>query len=379
MNTINLSCKILGTKFSNPIWLGSGSLVEDYSKVKIFLDTKTGALVPRTTRLKYEPGRRRHPSRHLQLNINDGWIRNCEWTGNIINYWLPYLEELAKTERVIMSVSGRNIDDCLKVCQTLDNFNFPLLEINVSCAHSNEAHGFITRSKSHIIKLIGALKEKIDTPIALKLGHSDFIVDLAKAAEGAGVDAIVTINTLGPVLDFDVESGKPELTLGINSGKGGLSGRMIFHTALTDVAELAKVLKIPIIACGGVAMPEEAVKMIMAGASAVQIYSAAHLAGNQAPVFLNNFIKMFKNWLKAHNYTDVSQIKGLLLPKLSRSHQMTVLAPKFNIKFCTKCKDCINICLKNSISLVNNSISINKEKCIGCGACVSVCPAGALK
>ncbi len=43
--------------------------------------------------------------------------------GNLINYWQPYLKELSTTHRVIMSVSGRNIDNCLKVCKIIDNYN----------------------------------------------------------------------------------------------------------------------------------------------------------------------------------------------------------------------------------------------------------------
>jgi dihydroorotate dehydrogenase len=209
MKKPDLSCTILGKKFSNPIWLGSGSLTEKYEGINNFLNSSVGAIVPRTTRLKYAPGRTKHPSFHLYMNRREKWMLNCEWTGNTIKYWLPYLEKIAKDGKVIMSVSGREINDCVKVCSILDKLNFPFYEINVSCAHSNEAHGYITRNKEHIEKLIKKIKENIKTPIAIKLGHSDYIVALAKAAEEAGADAIVAINTYGPVIDFNIESGKP--------------------------------------------------------------------------------------------------------------------------------------------------------------------------
>ncbi len=375
----DLKCKILGTTFSSPIWLGSGTISENKERVDKFLKSEVGAIVPRTTRFKYAPGRKSHPSYHLDINMNEKWMRNCEWTGNLINYWRPYLKELSKTRRIIMSVSGRVIDDCLKVCKIIDKYNFSFIEINVSCAHSNEAHGFITRNSEHISVLVKTLKKNIKTPIALKLGHSDFIVDLAQVAEKSGADAIVAINTYGPVIDFNINSGKPELTLGIHSGKGGMSGKAIFHIALTDVASLIQNLKIPIIACGGVTKPEDAIKMIMAGASAVQIYSAVHMAGNQGVVFLDNFIKDFDAWINKYGYSNINSFKGILLPELSRAHQMNKNIPKYNKDLCTKCKTCTNICLENAISLSKNKITINKSKCIGCGACVSVCPTKALK
>jgi len=375
----NLSCKILGATFSNPIWLGSGTISEKKERVDKFLKSKAGAIVPRTTRFKYAPGRKSHPSYHLDININEKWIRNCEWTGNLIDYWQPYLKKLSKTKKIIMSVSGRDISDCLNVCKIIDKYNFPFIEINISCAHSNEAHGFITRNSEHISTLVKTLKKNVKTPIVLKLGHSDYIVDLAKVAEKSGIDAIVAINTYGPVIDFDINNGKPELILGINDGKGGLSGKTIFHIALTDVVNLSQNLNIPIIACGGVTKPEDAIKMIMAGASAVQIYSAVHIAGNKGDVFLNKFIKDFNDWLNKYGYANIDDLRSILLPKLSRAHQINRVIPVYNKNLCIKCKACIDICLENAISLSNNKISINKNKCIGCGACASVCPTKALK
>ncbi len=374
-----LSCKILGTTFSNPIWLGSGTISDNKERVDKLLKSKAGAIIPRTTRFKYAPGRKAHPSYHLDINIDEKWIRNCEWTGNLINYWQSYLKELSKSKKIIMSVSGRDISNCLKVCKIIDKYNFPFIEINISCAHSNEINGFITRNSKHISTLVKILKKNIKTPIALKLGHSDFIVSLAKIAEESGIDAIVAINTYGPVIDFDISTGCPKLTLGIGNGKGGLSGKTIFHIALTDVVDLSQNLNIPIIACGGITKPEDAIKMIMAGASAVQIYSAVHLAGRQGIKFLNKFILDFNTWLDKYKYEDINDLKGMLLPLLSRPHHMGPIIPKYNQRLCIQCQACVNICLEGAISLLDNKIVINKNKCISCGACVSVCPTKALK
>ena len=375
----DLSCKILGNVFSSPVWIGSGSLTENKERIESLFESRAGAIIARTTRLKYAKGRKTHPSYHLDINKKEKWIRNCEWTGNTISYWEPYLKEMSKQGRIIMSVSGREISECLKVCKIIDKYNFPFIEINISCAHSNEAHGFITRNAEHISLLVKTLKENIKTPIALKLGHSDYIVNLAKVAEEAGADAIVAINTYGPVIDFDITNGKPKLTLGINSGRGGLSGRTIFHIALTDVVSLRQNLNIPIIACGGVTEPEDAIKMIMAGASAVQVYSAVHIAGKQGVSFIDNFTKDLKSWMDKYGYKDINSLRNILLPKLLRDHQMKVVIPKYNEKICIKCKACIDICLENAVSFSKGEIIINKTKCIGCGACTSVCPTKALK
>ena len=81
---VSLSCKVLGNVFQNPIWLGSGTITDNKKRVDKFLKSEVGAIVPRTTKFKYAPGRKSHPSYHLDINKKEKWIRNCEWTGNLI-------------------------------------------------------------------------------------------------------------------------------------------------------------------------------------------------------------------------------------------------------------------------------------------------------
>lgn len=381
----NLSINFLGQHFNNPIILGSGSLADSIEKTDGFINSQVGAVIPRTTRLQYAPGRDRHPSPHLDINSRNGTMRNSEWTGATIDYWRPHLDKLSQSERVAMSVSGRNIDECLIVCQELDQYNFPFLELNISCAHSNEINGFITRNSEHISRLIRTLKDGgIKTPLAVKLGHSDFIVPLAMVAEESGADAIIAINSIGPIIDFDISSGKPQFTLGIAGGKGGLSGKSIYGIALTDVLDLAGHLKIPIIGCGGVSTAEDAIKMIMAGASAVEVYTAAHLMGNKAPQFLDNLIKNIAKWMSVNGYDNLSQIQNIALSNIPQAHQMTPLIPNVNLELCKGCGKCDAICLEGGAitmkkTTVGSSPDINPDHCIGCGACVTVCPTQALQ
>lgn len=390
VSKVDMKCRVLGKEFSNPIFLGSGSLDETIEKVHKFLATNVGAVVPRTTRFEYAPGRNKHPSPHLDIQQKSKAMRNAEWTGYPIDYWRPFLEEVSRERRIIMSVSGRDTKGCAQVCKELDAYEFPFLEINISCAHSNETNGFITRNGDHIKSVIREIKDTgVKTPIAIKLGHSDYIVKLAQIAEEAGADGIVAINTYGPVLDFDISSGTPELTLGIAGGKGGLSGKPIFQIALTDVADISRHLKIPVIASGGVSTSEDVIKMIMAGACAVQVYTAAHLRGDQAPKYLNKLVSDVEAWLACHGYMNVNNVRGLVLPKLAQDNQMTPMIPQLSKELCIGCSLCEIICNEpDSIQMTASDMSdtnkpgllpvIHDNVCIGCGACVTVCPTDAL-
>jgi ferredoxin len=119
--------------------------------------------------------------------------------------------------------------------------------------------------------------------------------------------------------------------------------------------------------------------MIMAGASAIQIYSAAHMVGIKAHSFINWFVSEFSAWLETHKYNKISQIRGILLPQLARHTQMDVRVPSYNSNLCTQCKACVGICLEGAVIANNGKIVVNSKKCTGCGACVSSCPGKALK
>lgn len=378
--TERLSTSIAGQRYENPVWLGSGTLGQTMQRVQSLLSSEAGAIIPRTTRLHLAKGRNINPSPHLDIDSKTHAMRNAEWTGETIEYWRPYLQELQKTRRIVMSISGRDVPGCVTTCKELDSYHFPLLEVNISCAHSNEQNGFITRDSEHIRNVIAGIKDAgVVTPISIKLGHSDHIVQLAQMAEEAGANAITAINSYGPVLDFDISDGKPELTLGISGGKGGLSGRPIFPIALTDVADLARHIHIPIIACGGVEKAEDVIKMIMAGASAVQVYTAAHLQGIHAPKYLSQLVADVETWMQKNKYKSIDDIQGMVLPQLSSGHVMDKQIPSIQPNMCNGCKKCEPICLEEAIHVdERNNPKIDSDACIGCGACVTVCPTAAL-
>lgn len=381
-----LEVSLFGKILPNPLMVGSGTLIERVDDIKPFLESGAGAVVPRTTRK--EMVRKVHPSPHLYQDGRKGseMMLNAEWTGADIEYWKAHLEQMSESGRVVMSISGRDISGCVEVCKALDPFLFPTLEVNVSCAHSNSIHGFITRNGDYIKKLITDIKKAgVKTPVGIKLGHSDYIVELSQIAKDAGADAIVAINTFGPVFDFSVEKGgiaKP--VLGIEGAKGGMSGSPIFNIALTDVAEIRYQVGIPVIACGGVRTAEHIVKMIMAGASGVQVYTAAHVRGVNAPTIFSELNIELIKYLDRIGVDKISDVKDKALKLLSQETNLKPLVPELHTNTCTGCNICIPICLPMAISesphdnKARHIININQDACVGCGHCVAVCPVNAL-
>jgi dihydroorotate dehydrogenase (fumarate) len=377
MDNNELRTSFLGTQFNSPLVVASGDLTETPEQIDEFIKAGAGAVIPRTTRLKMI--RDKHPTPNLYQR--GGSLINAQWTGADIDYWRPYLEGMSENkDKIIMSVSGRNIEDCVKVCKELDIYRFPAIEINISCAASSGVHGQITKNIDFVKTITKRIKDAcVKTPISLKLGHSDAILEIANAAKESGADAITAINTVGPVFDFTIgKNGQPQRVVGIEGSKGGLSGKAIFNTALTDVAEISKQVKVPVMASGGVMSAEDAVKMIMSGASLVQLYTKLHNSGIHAQKTLADFNTELLRYLQSKNIQDISSIKGKALYLLDLPTDLIAKIPQIDYVKCTGCKLCRQVCLNGAIDTSSKEPQIIENNCKSCGHCVSVCPTNAL-
>jgi len=204
---------------------------------------------------------------------------------------------------IIASIYGGSVDEYRRVAEYVSAKKPDFIEINISCPNS-EQHGMIfgiNRESSRDV--VSAVKSVISIPLIVKLTpQAPDIADIAKTCEDAGADAICAINTVGPGMVIDIESGRPVLAF----KKGGLSGPMIKPIAIRCVFDIYKAVSIPIIGLGGIMTGEDAIEMIMAGASLVGIGTAVRYRG----------IDVFKKvademdaWLKSHNLSH-TDIKG---------------------------------------------------------------------
>ncbi|HYB92674.1 MAG TPA: nitronate monooxygenase, partial [archaeon] len=129
------------------------------------------------------------------------------------------------------------------------------------------------------------------------------IVEVAKAAEKAGTDAITAINSV-KAMAIDVETKKPILA----NKMGGLSGPAIKPIAVRCIYEIYEAVKVPIIGCGGITEWQDAVEFMLAGASAIQIGTALYY--RDLPVF-NEITAGIQSYLTEKKFEEVSEIVGL--------------------------------------------------------------------
>ena len=201
------------------------------------------------------------------------------------------------------SIYGGSVDEFVRVAEFVSAKGPDFIELNISCPNSDQ-HGMIfgvNAKSSHDV--VAAVKKVIDVPLIAKLTPAaPNIAEIAKACEDAGADAICAINTAGPGMVIDIESRQPVLAF----KKGGLSGPMIKPVAVRCVYDIFRAVSIPIIGLGGISTGEDAIEIIMAGATLVGIGTAVRYRG--ITVF-DKVNKEIDQWLESHD-TTMEEIRG---------------------------------------------------------------------
>lgn len=213
---------------------------------------------------------------------------------------IPFLKE--KDTKIIVNVCGKSTEDYLDVVERLGNEPVDLLEINVSCPNVKEGGIAFGQDPKALYDITKAIKAKAKQPIIMKLSPNvTDITEMAKAAEAAGSDALSLINTLTG-MKIDVK----RRTFAVANKTAGVSGPAIHPIAVRMVYQVANAVKLPIIGMGGVMNTEDALEMIMAGATAV----AVGTANFHNPYATVEIIKGIEEYMQANGVDDINTLIG---------------------------------------------------------------------
>jgi len=265
------------------------------------------------------------------------------------------------------------LDSCCYLIRAFDEIGVDAYEINISCSHSGALHGNLNVDALHLEQLMKKVRGVTTTPIWIKLSYSNLLISMARRAEELGANAIVCTNSVGPGMLIDTKTAKSKL--GIKGGGGGVTGKAIFPIALWCVHQLSKTLSIPVVGCGGIFTADDVVQMLMAGASAVQLYTAPALKG---PRIFRRITTGLQRFLAENpKYSSVKDLIGLTLEKTGE-HQFSSPHPVVIEERCTGCGICIHSCAFDALSMVRRTdkkpLAVIADNCISCNACVGVCP-----
>lgn len=207
---------------------------------------------------------------------------------------------------LIASIFADTAEGFVDVARQIGDAAPDLIEVNISCpnvaAEFGRPFALDARAAAQVTR---AVKGATDVPITVKLSpNTPDLVPIARAVVKAGADALTAVNTLGPGMVIDLESGRPVLANRV----GGVSGPAIRPIAVRCVYDLAKAVPVPIIGTGGVASGQDALEMILAGATLVGVGSAVLGRG---PEVFSLILGEVQDWMRAHGVHSLDEIRGM--------------------------------------------------------------------
>ncbi|MEM2991362.1 MAG: dihydroorotate dehydrogenase, partial [Halobacteria archaeon] len=261
---MDLSLEISGLRLENPTLLASGILGMSYELMKSCSEAGASAVVTKSTGLKAREG---FPNPTV-VEARCGLINALGLPNPGVGEMAKEIQKLKRDGiKVIASVYGFSPLEYVEAAKALERAGADALELNISCPHVKEVGIEIGQNLNMAYEVTSSVKSKVSIPVIVKLTPNvTDIVSIAKALERAGADALTAINTVR-AMAIDVELEVPILSAKI----GGLSGPAIKPIAIRCVYEVSKSVSIPVIGCGGIVDWQDAVEMLLAGASAVQI------------------------------------------------------------------------------------------------------------
>ncbi|HEV3265669.1 MAG TPA: dihydroorotate dehydrogenase [Acidimicrobiales bacterium] len=267
---VDLTCQIGGVQLPNPVMTASGTAGHGDELEPYLPLSSLGAMVVKSISPAPWPG---NPAPRVH-ETPSGMLNSVGLQGPGVEAWarddLPRL--VATGARVVVSIWGQRVADFAEAATLLSTVEgLTAIEVNVSCPNVEDRRRMFAHSPTATAEVLAAVRQANPLPLWAKLSPNVAdLAEIAAAAIGAGADAVTLINTvLG--MTIDIEERRPLL----GAGGGGLSGAAIHPVAVRAVFDVRRALPdAPIIGVGGVMSGTDAIELMMAGASGIQVGTA---------------------------------------------------------------------------------------------------------
>ncbi len=299
-NTPNLSVKLAGVEFKNPVTVASGTFGSGMEYAQLVDLNSLGAVTTKGVANVPWTG---NPTPRIAETY--GGMMNAIGLQNpgidvFMERDIPFLKQY--DTKIIVNVCGKSTQDYVDVVQRLADAPVDMLEINISCPNVKEGGIAFGQKADAAYEITRAVKAAAKQPVIMKLSPNvTDITEMARAVEAGGADAVSLINTLtGMKIDVN------RRTFAIANKTGGLSGPAIKPVAVRMVYQVANAVNIPIIGMGGISNYEDALEFIMAGATMVSV-GTANFNNPSATI---EVIDGIANYMIRNNISDINELIG---------------------------------------------------------------------
>jgi len=352
----DLSVDLCGVRLPNPLVLASGPLSWNAEAMRAALDAGAGAVVTKTIR----PEATVNPAPHITRVGSRSMLNTEGWSDLSAEQWIEAeLPSLVERDGVVIASTGHTPAEVERLAGQLARTGVDMLELVSYDEHDAAA-------------MVEAAKRTAPIPVLIKVSANwTNLKEVVEACLEAGADGITAIDSIGPALAIDVETGRPLL-----GSFAWLSGEAIHAIAVRVVAEISLDHDAPLVGTGGVGTADQVVETLMAGATAVGVHTAPLLQGLE---WFGRTVQQLERWLDQRGYGQIAALRGRALPHLREQPAQDPLVFAFDAQRCTACGRCVTVCAYRARRLgAEREMLLDRELCRSCGLCTAVCPTGAL-
>lgn len=299
---MNMKVNIAGVEWNNPVTVASGTFGSGAEFVDYVDLNRLGAVTTKGVANVPWPG-----NATPRVAETFGGMMNAVGLQNpgidlFCERDIPFLKQY--DTRIIVNVCGRSTEDYCEVVERLANEDVDMLEINISCPNVKEGGIAFGQNPKAAEEITKAVKKYAKQPVIMKLSPNvTDITEMARAVEAGGADAVSLINTL---TGMKIDINRRQFVLANKTG--GVSGPAVHPIAVRMVYQVANAVKLPIIGMGGIATADDAIEMILAGASAVSVGTANFYN----PAVTMEVVDGIEAYMKKYGFETVADMVGLV-------------------------------------------------------------------
>lgn len=297
---MNMNVDLCGVTLKNPVMTASGTFGagEEYSE---FVDlNKLGAVVTKgVANVPWEGNPTPRVAEVYGGMLNAIGLQN-PGIDLFIERDIPFLKQY--DTKIIVNVCGHTTEEYIEVVKRLAEQPVDMLEINISCPNVKEGGIAFGQNPKMVENITREIKKYAAQPVIMKLSPNvTDITEMAKAAEAGGADALSMINTLtGMKIDIHRRN------FVLANKTGGMSGPAVHPVAVRMVYQAAQAVQIPIIGMGGIMNAEDAIEMILAGATAISVGTANFTN----PKVTEEIVDGIKAYMEKYQVQDIKELVG---------------------------------------------------------------------
>ena len=300
MSDIQTSVNLCGVELKNPVMTASGTFGSGAEYCEFVDLNKLGAVVTKGVANIPWAG---NPTPRV-AEVYGGMLNAVGLQNPGIDVFcerdIPFLKQY--DTKIIVNVCGKSTQDYLEVVERLADEPVDMLEINISCPNVKEGGIAFGQDPKLVEAITSDIKRIAKQPVIMKLSPNvTDITEMARAAEAGGADCLSLINTLtGMKIDINRRS------FVLANKTGGMSGPAIHPIAVRMVYQVAQAVKLPLIGMGGISTAEDAIEMILAGATAVSVGTANFVD----PRATEKIVTGIEGYMRKYNVKDIKELIG---------------------------------------------------------------------